>query len=317
MEKIVNDVITLRDSKSFLRKNLFRLFAINSIDGMEFYYFMGEMAQRPIVGKAAKMLMTSYYKHVHTNAVKLPLKDIEDVINNCDHVSVGPCPCRVIFDKNDCTAPIYTCLKINYFSKFTSAMQKFANKLNEERGLQVGNKKSKDLSKEEAIELMRNARKHDLIFSLESCIKPYQNNICACCPDCCIEMNMRYKFGLDVCPGGPYIPSFNQENCVKCGECASRCPIKAISLMDGLPSVDLKQCLGCGICSEICPASSVSMILEQTRMIKTKEPGPIKISMIFFLSLLMFLLFCGYKASKKSDNIKYFLAEPRDSDLIQ
>lgn len=29
----VNDVVTILDDKSFLRMNLFRLFAINSIDG--------------------------------------------------------------------------------------------------------------------------------------------------------------------------------------------------------------------------------------------------------------------------------------------
>lgn len=317
MEKVINDVVVLRDNKSFLRKNLFRMFAINSIDGMEFYYFMGEMAQLPIIGKAANKIMTAYYKHVHTNAVKLPLKDIEEVINGCDHVSVGPCPCRIIFDKNDCDAPIYTCLKINYFSKFTSAMQKLANRLSEERGMQVGNKKSKDLTKEEAIELMRNARKHDLIFSLESCIQPYQNNICACCPDCCIEMSMRYKFGLDVCPGGPYVPVFEHETCVNCGECASRCPVKAISMGNSGPDVDLKQCLGCGICAEICQADSISMKMESDRIIKTSEPGPVKMTMIFFLSAFMFMLFCGYKASKKSDNAKYFLAQPRESDLIQ
>jgi Pyruvate/2-oxoacid:ferredoxin oxidoreductase delta subunit len=232
-------------------------------------------------------------------------------------VSVGPCPCRVIFDKNKCDAPIYTCLKINYFSEVTSKMQKLANKLSEERGLKVGNKKSKVLTKEEAIELMRNARKHDLVFSLESCIQPYQNNICACCPDCCIELNLRYKFGLDVCPGGPYIPVFNQESCVCCGECATRCPVKAIAMSDEKPSVDLKKCLGCGICSEICAASSISMTVESSRIPKAAEPGPVQMTMIFFLSFVMFLIFSGYKLGKQSGNIKYFLAKPRKSDLIQ
>jgi Pyruvate/2-oxoacid:ferredoxin oxidoreductase delta subunit len=310
-------VVTLLDNKSFLRMNLFRLFAINSIDAMEFYYFMGEKAQIPVIGKAVNKLMSAYYKYVHTSAVKLPLKDIEEVINQASHISVGPCPCRVIFDKNGCDAPIYTCLKINHFSKFTSKLQELASRLHKERGLKVENEKSMVLTKEEAIDLMRNARKYDLVFSLESCIQPYQNNICACCPDCCIELNMRYKFGLDVCPGGPYIPTFNHESCTGCGQCEKRCPVQAIVLSDKKPSVDLKVCLGCGICEEICASSSFSMTAESSRIPQAAEPGMLKLMFVFFLSLLVFLIFTGYNLGKKSDNIKYFLAKPRKSDVIQ
>lgn len=313
----VNKVVNLLDNKSFLRLNLFRLFAINSIDGMAFYYRMGEMAQIPVIGVFFKKLMASYYKYVHTSAVKLPLKDIEDVINSAKHVSVGPCPCRIIFDKNKCDAPIYTCLKINHFSRVTTGMQKLASKLNKERGLKLGNEHSKVLTREEAVEIMRNARKHDLVFSLESCIQPYQNNICACCTDCCIELNLRYKFGLNVAPGGPYIPVFREHTCTGCGVCEKRCPVKAISLMEKKPSVDLKKCLGCGICAEICLTSSISMIIESSRIPVAIEPGPVKLTMVFFLSFIMFLLFAVHRMGKKSENVKYFLAKPRKSDLIQ
>ncbi len=313
----INDVITLLDNKSFLRMNLFRLFAINSIDGMAFYYHMGEMGQLPVIGGFFKKLMASYYKYVHTSAVKLPLKDIEEVINSASHVSVGPCPCRIIFDKNKCDAPIYTCLKINHFSRVTTGMQKLASKLNKERGLKLGNEHSKVLTKEEAIEIMRNARKHDLVFSLESCIQPYQNNICACCTDCCIELNLRYKFGLDVSPGGPYIPVFSQDSCTGCGICEKRCPVQAISLSEKKPSVDLKKCLGCGICAEVCGKASISMTIEPSRIPAAIEPGPVKLTMVFFLSLVTFLIFTVHRWGKKSGNVKYFLAKPRKSDLIQ
>lgn len=313
----VNDVVTLLDNKSFLRMNLFRLFAINSIDGMAFYYHMGEMGQIPVIGGLFRKLMASYYKCVHTSAVKLPLKDIEEVINSAQHVSVGPCPCRIIFDKNKCDAPIYTCLKINHFSRVTAGMQKLASKLNKERGLKLGNEHSRVLTKEEAIEIMRNARKHDLVFSLESCIQPYQNNICACCTDCCIELTLRYKFGLDVSPGGPYIPVFRMDTCSGCGICEKRCPVQAISLEERKPSVDLKKCLGCGICAEVCGKESISMTIEPSRIPAAIELGPVKLTMVFFLSLITFLIFTVHRLGKKSDNVKYFLAKPRKSDLIQ
>lgn len=317
MEERINDVLTLLDDKSYLRTQLFKLFAINSIDGMKFYHFMGEKSQIPVIGRFFKALMGSYYKHVHTAAVKLPMKDIEDVIRRADHVSVGPCPCRVIFEKSECDAPIFNCMKINYFSKFTTGLEKVAKKLSEERGYQVGNRHSKVLTKDEAIAIIRKSREHNLIFSLESCINPYQNNICACCTDCCIELNLRYKFGMNVSPRGPYMPVFNNEKCTECGDCTGRCPVKAISDADGKPMVDMDICLGCGICAENCQSDSISMVVDKTMIPSTKKPGKIKLAYMFLLSLMMFTLFCLYKLTRKGENAKYFLARPRESDVIQ
>ncbi len=317
MEEKINDVLTILDDKSYLRSQLFKLFAINSIDGMKFYYFMGEKSQLPVIGLFFKKLMESYYKHVHTGAVKLPLDDIEEVIRKADHVSVGPCPCRLIFDKNECEAPVFTCIKINYFSRFTTVLEKISRKLSEERGLQVGNRKSKVLTKDEALEILRNDRKHNLIFSLESCITPYQNNICACCTDCCIELNLRYKFGLKVSPRGPYMPVFNHEKCTECGDCAGRCPVRAITAADGKPSANMDICLGCGICAENCQKGAVSMAVDKKMIPSIKKPGKIKLVYIFFLSFVMFCIFSLYKLTIKGENVKYFLGRPRESDIIQ
>ena len=117
METRINDVLTLLDKKSYLRLKLFQLFAINSIDGMKFYYHMGQKAQQPIIGALYNKIMSVYYKHVHTSAIKLPLADIEEFIKGASHLSVGPCPCRLIFDEDTCEAPIYTCIRVNYFSE--------------------------------------------------------------------------------------------------------------------------------------------------------------------------------------------------------
>lgn len=313
----INDLLTLLEKKSYLRLKLFQIFAINSIDGMSFYYSMGKKGQQPVWGIFYKKLMNSYYKYVHTNAIKLPLKDIEEVINRADHLSVGPCPCRLIFDKDECEAPIYSCVKVNYFSETAMEMQEMANKMREAKGRKP-HPQSKELTKAEAMELMRHAQKHNLVYSLESCISPYQNNICTCCADCCIELNLRYKFGLDVSRSGPYIPVFALDNCVGCSNCETRCPVNAINMIDEKPSVDLKTCLGCGICEDACEMNSVSLVIDPKRVPNYEEPGPLKMIMIFALTGVMYILFCRYKKSKgKSDNYKYATAKPRKSDLIQ
>jgi Pyruvate/2-oxoacid:ferredoxin oxidoreductase delta subunit len=317
MDQRVNPAVRLVDDRSFMRRQLFRLFALNAVDAIKFYYFMGEKSQLPVVGHAFKALMTAYYKHVHTAAVKLPLQDIEEVINATEHISVGPCACRAVFDKG-CDAPLYCCIKINTFSKMITSMEKLAAKLRAKRGLKVGNPYSKELTKAEAIAIVRNARKHGLVLSLESCIEPYQYNICSCCADCCIELNMRYKFGLDVSPRGPYEPVVNAADCKQCGACAKRCPVKAISLTDDKrPVIDLNQCLGCGLCAEQCKSGGLTMVLDESRIPSYEEPGALKLSYVFFLAFTTFLVFSGYKLTHRSENVKYHLARPRPTDVIQ
>jgi formate hydrogenlyase subunit 6/NADH:ubiquinone oxidoreductase subunit I len=316
MKSRINEVLTLLDKKSYLRKKLFQLFAINSIEGMKFYYYMGEMSQKPYIGWFYAKLMNTYYKYVHTNSVKLPLKDIEAFIKGASHLSVGPCPCRLIFDNNDCDAPIYTCMRVNYFSETITELQDMVDNYRKKKGKKP-QKTGKTLTKEEAISLVRHAHDQNLILSLESCVQPYQNNICMCCTDCCIELQMRYKFGLDVSKPGPYIPVFSAESCTGCGLCSKRCPLKAITFIDNQPSVNLEQCLGCGQCEGACSTQSISMEVVPERVSKFKEPGPFKQLYVLGLTAAMYLLFLRFQSTHESENYKYGKAKPRESDIIR
>ncbi|MDR3236879.1 MAG: 4Fe-4S dicluster domain-containing protein, partial [Spirochaetia bacterium] len=63
---------------------------------------------------------------------------------------------------------------------------------------------------------------------------------------------------------------FNQADCiivkdnVKCKNCVSHCPTKAIKLQDTggkiLPVIDKDKCIGCGACEYYCPAKPLSAI---------------------------------------------------------
>lgn len=78
-----------------------------------------------------------------------------------------------------------------------------------------------------------------------------------------------------VCPSGALRPLTREqklhtsvgyavavhENCVGCGECASVCPQKAITMnKDWLPEVNHILCIGCGACQHACPARPVKAI---------------------------------------------------------
>ena len=52
-------------------------------------------------------------------------------------------------------------------------------------------------------------------------------------------------------------PKMNYDICVGCGECARRCPPKAIDMSGGKPVIDEKRCIKCFCCQELCPKKAV------------------------------------------------------------
>ncbi|MBP2649809.1 MAG: 4Fe-4S ferredoxin iron-sulfur binding protein [Firmicutes bacterium] len=45
--------------------------------------------------------------------------------------------------------------------------------------------------------------------------------------------------------------------CVKCGACASVCPVSAISEGDAQYNIS-EECIDCGSCAETCPVGAIS-----------------------------------------------------------
>ncbi len=45
--------------------------------------------------------------------------------------------------------------------------------------------------------------------------------------------------------------------CIKCGACASVCPVSAISEGDAQYDID-EQCIDCGSCAAVCPVGAIS-----------------------------------------------------------
>ncbi len=84
----------------------------------------------------------------------------------------------------------------------------------------------------------------------------------------------RRIFCTALCPEGtvlellakisPFRLHFTSQ-CMKCGRCASACPVRAITLHgNGTPRpVNTALCIGCGACQEVCPASEKAMTVHE------------------------------------------------------
>jgi len=46
------------------------------------------------------------------------------------------------------------------------------------------------------------------------------------------------------------------DNCIKCGACASSCPVQCISEGDTKYVIDENVCISCGTCAGVCPVQA-------------------------------------------------------------
>ncbi len=56
----------------------------------------------------------------------------------------------------------------------------------------------------------------------------------------------------------------DKDYCVACGACAKVCPLKIITIEQGVfANIDTSKCVGCGKCAKVCPASVISLKPEE------------------------------------------------------
>ena len=68
-----------------------------------------------------------------------------------------------------------------------------------------------------------------------------------------------------------YTIEFNINKCIGCGVCVEKCPIEAISLIDGNVHDDKNKCIGCGVCVHHCPEDARS--IKRTALRKVFIPA--------------------------------------------
>lgn len=66
-----------------------------------------------------------------------------------------------------------------------------------------------------------------------------------------------------------YIEAF----CILCGQCAKKCPAKAISVEEKL-TLDTDACTGCGLCAEACPKKVIRLRDERPVLCDTCNGNP-------------------------------------------
>ena len=65
-----------------------------------------------------------------------------------------------------------------------------------------------------------------------------------------------------------YYMEIDQEKCKRCGLCAQRCPVEAITYTKKeVPVVNAARCIGCGVCRPTCPTEAAQLVRKKEEQI--------------------------------------------------
>ncbi|MCP4761930.1 MAG: 4Fe-4S dicluster domain-containing protein, partial [archaeon] len=134
----------------------------------------------------------------------------------------------------------------------------------------------RELSLDEAHELVDNLGKKGLVFITDNAKAPAHQIICACCECCCAMLRGMTRFpdkNEAAVNKSNYIAEVNPDLCKGCGLCEKRCPFNAITLDSNKKShVEPDKCFGCGVCAFTCPTDAVKLHRHERSEIMETSP---------------------------------------------
>ncbi|MFX0177800.1 MAG: ATP-binding protein [Candidatus Hodarchaeota archaeon] len=193
----------------------------------------------------------------------LPLHEASKLIDEQEIIAVSECPCKLertlLDDPCKTSSDRYRCFHFGNMGRYF-----------------IEHNLGKPISKEEAKRILNEAEEEGLvhkIFHDDFNFDKKENSICNCCKCCCILFQTYYRGIFAFHTITSYIAKINESKCVGCGICMDKCPIEAISLIDGIAHDDEHKCIGCGTCVHHCPEGARS--LERTEPREIYLPPPI------------------------------------------
>ena len=187
------------------------------------------------------------------NDTVMLLHEVEEMIEAAEEIVVQPCDCRKLGE--NCNRPVDTCIWLDEGAR---------------QALDRGH--GRCITKDEAIQLLRNADKKGLMHTADSEWRERGlHAICNCCACDCYPFQAAQELGTKgVWPKSHYIAQFHTEFCNQCSACLIRCHFQAFyhdgSVIEGDGknkkgvAFDPEKCWGCGLCANSCPQDAIEMI---------------------------------------------------------
>jgi Pyruvate/2-oxoacid:ferredoxin oxidoreductase delta subunit len=179
----------------------------------------------------------------------LPYQVMNNIIKNAKSIAVANCSCRVTgkLVGRDCGHPLEVCMKFNELAEYII-----------EKGF------AREISKEEAIKISKQASEAGLVHFADNSIENVLQN-CNCCGCSCWNLGRikRRKIPRDEIIATYFIRETIRDNCVGCGACIDICPADAVHLVDNIAQIEKDWCIGCGVCVSKCPNDAIKIVVRE------------------------------------------------------
>ena len=209
---------------------------------LELQKAMAEVLPRPIMRVIPVNLSIEIKNKV------LAYEDVREIIEAADVLAVTKCTCKLTARK--CDTILECCLQLNNSARYAIA-----------RGT------GRELTKAEALDLMKKVEEEGLIHTVNN-LKAVRQVICNCCSCCCQNFPGYIKYGINSVDPSRFTAVIDPDLCTACEICLDRCFFGAIQMVeeDGrdvakIPDPD--KCMGCGLCQVTCPSEAI--IMRETR----------------------------------------------------
>jgi Pyruvate/2-oxoacid:ferredoxin oxidoreductase delta subunit len=224
------------------------LYRLNSFYGALDVFVISHQEVYRTFPEETRLALDSWYFRAYMDGLdadrsKAPTADVimtlEETLNFIDRQTRTPylndCDCRSL--RGDCGLPTRTCIT------YRNGANTFVD-----RG------HSEELTKEEAKEIVRQADRDGLMHTVNP------DGICNCCGDCCyLFRGQQERNSTGLWPKANYVVSIDEDRCVGCGLCTTRCHFRVLTPEAGRILAEPERCIGCGICATACPAEAITM----------------------------------------------------------
>jgi hypothetical protein len=154
-----------------------KLYSANRRNVLRFYMLFAGLTRFPLLGRLARRAANAYGRSLHRAYLLTPEEALE-LVNVAGGLAVTACDCRRTFKK--CENPVNTEIMLG---PARHAM------------MEAMPKDSREISREEAAEILRRNQRRGLIFTIIKCRGDFYA-ICSCCSCCCVPLRLSKKYGI-------------------------------------------------------------------------------------------------------------------------
>lgn len=141
------------------------------------YMFFGSWTRIPLIGRLLRKLANAYGRNMHRTYLLSPA-EAEELVNIAAGVAAGPCDCRKAYRK--CNHPSDNEILLGPTRHIM---------------LEAMPEDSREISRETAVEILRDSHRRGLILSVAKCRGDYYA-ICSCCSCCCVPLRLSKQYGI-------------------------------------------------------------------------------------------------------------------------